>query len=1546
MEPFTPLTIRTYLTHLGDPSISSLESMQARQMLGYLTSVDVHRALSATAPDSIGQWTDGSVLPLLLNLKATRLIAARATGRALDTIGPEWMLEFMYQLASTIWRDFADRAAYPDSLPDSEARSQFRASFFARALEHNHNAYVLHNDQISLLASIVDARHVRGLQRQQIGRMLGNRFEQIGLFAQQPSAQATLIKGLTELIGEVAPTLDPATIYSMRVHAAEEDDPALIMLDPVTQRPAVALSYNQPVAQLITEMLRANTTPPEGRECKTLWISLYQDLHVQQQDGPSSPVSSADLLREAPVNYSNFKLHAFLPVSRTLFDGLLEFLRNWTARWLDDLKHYWDTPSPGIPRKQAWGSQLTARLQDAARLGVLDGTLETAHYQFLFRTLQDPTTACIHTLALQDRASFRTCVLNRCFLITPALADAPDFEQLQGPIICVTPTRGLQVFTGWTALNRDVTEQLAQAPGAGPLLGCLTRHDALHLASALRDSIERVSLHAYPLASDLVGELIDATLAMQDKNLNFAVETGKGSVLDQGLLAFLGHLDAALETSRVQDLAPWVAERNLRLVEKIADQQLFNAWTAHRNEAGRDGNALALTFFDMPPLRTGALTDAERRQLMLEALASPQTIERVGQVLNRTPYYFAQGAITPALAFRVIEKIYRYQLHRLNAQWEVPDSRGYKCFVMEQLLARDATREQARHTADLVTPGLLGLNPAASERLDLSYSATVLDEAQARIRAGSFRIDSIIGARSTPADVDALCDYLQVSLVYPAATAPSHTDPYLLTHGLFLDLLCDFPGFHRLERAMDPRHLQSPPLRRAMALEALTNYLEPVASRSLGHVCGLNLLTVALGERTHEQVRLHLRQHLQATFKQSSARGAGALTFTLLCREHAPELLVRNVPDSLLFGQSLSAIQFRHAVNLAEQLRPGSSLIHRYQELMSFYSQCPFEQLPEPAQLAIAVSGQVATLHFAMCRGVIAQTSADQVGPDQSLAALLHLQQQQMLEARTFTQLAQVPPVRKSMALERLKSQPELNLQRRSSFTESQVLRFFVKGYHELGRSMRMTALERYMTCGVERAFGVSELGFIPDIDGGCALQAAFEERYQDFKQNYLQGQVERMVLALHDLPALDRDRILGAYKFIKVSFKDPQGQRQTACHGLIALYKKDDQEYAYEIFSASGTIRLLGRNGTRRIRVNYRFSPPTADAIYHESPYMSAVPDLDQDAYLQGRPGKVLAEPELDVGFYTVARQISALDRDGKIRFLSQKMVDEVFGKAVDQAYDVLREPTPYERYRESLLASNERLASFFVPGYSVYLDISRGTVTPGTFLFAGLEVLSYLVPFGNAVLHAVRAYVQVGRLVVRSTSFGISRLALKAAQTAQGAREFSAVLAKGFAQAANPLGPAIFLFQGGIKGVALVRAGSRFVRGQLHASQLANGLNLPPLGAASGDLLRSQDLTTLAAFRQADALAFFKPNLSVTRNALTIPQQRQLVAHGIDLSDVPPVMNLYTINRHTYILMQGHPYAVSPLPDTTQWRVHSAEVQGPVVTFNASRQVWEVTC
>jgi hypothetical protein len=1525
MAQFTPFPLTQYLTNLGTPSIGQSPVIQASQLLQHL--LDASRNLTRT------HWADSALLLQWLNGTPARAIVAKATNNALIT--PSGMLEFAYQLADSFWQALPEPPLYPDETPGAAERQRFIDLFIDKAIQHAPTMAVLSLDQLHWVANIIDLRRLQSIQQAQI-EILGQAATSTD--AAPPTFTNQLLKPVIELIQAAGPTLDPVSIYAAQIHASSEIAPA-----PAGNEPGVTVTYNNSIAGLIADLLRSGIAPHTvaGHEWNTLQISVREDLHGVQTT--SSPVDPQDLLKEDPVNYSNFKLHPYLPLTRAAFDHFVEQIRQLMPQYQQTLRDWWS--GPGAPARQSRLEQDGIRLKAFARLGLADGTLDPGSHAAILAVLDEsnpaPRLPC-YCLSFEDPATYRCYPLSELFVIAPLLSEGIALEQHDGPLICFAPDSGFRVLQGFKALTADMSERTSHPGSLQALLRCLHGRDPALLTLALAENPARITLRATPLALPLLATRMANCLKNQSRGVSNLFDNIKARAPVQGLAVMAGHIDKARESWPEADFARLYNERDRRLIESLADQTLYDAWLACR----RVHSDWALTFFDTPSLQMDALSDEQRRERMIRSLSVQQTQHRVEEVLGHLPHYFTAAVPGTAISYSVVQKIYRHELDRRAVTWTVPDSNGYKAFFLEHVLAQYSGRVDASFKMQLIEPLLLGLRPWPSERITSRCTSQELDQAQARVRTGEFDLLPHLGITSARPDLTALGRRLRTFLLYPDDGLSAADAPYVLDRRIFMELVCDSPAFHELEQLLGLKSDMPARVRRALTLAVITDYLEAGYEPAVGQVCGLNLNSVAFGERPVREVREQVRQHLLMALGTSPIAGAEPLAFLLLMARHAPELIIEQVPGDLKYGQSLDAVEFRHAVALIEAMQPGASLLRSYPELMKLYAGSSFAQISEDEQMAVAISGKTATLHFAMCRGVIPSTPVAQVSPEHVLKALTYLHDQQELTARTFTQLTQIPPVRRAMALERLKSQPFLDLQRETRFSPAEVDKYFVNRFLSTGRAMRMTVLERYMTCGTGRSFTDSELGFVPNIEGGCALQAEFDTLYEAFKSQWQQGLVARMAMALHDLPALDRDRILNAYKFIKVAFKDDEGNELPAYYAMIALYKNGDEEYAYELFCPSGTIRLLERDGDLNLRVKVRFGPPSQDEIYHESPIIAKVKAFDQGAYLYGQANQVLKVPHLEVSFYTIARQASELDRDGKIKLLCEKMVDKVFGKAVEQAYDTLRGPTPYERYRDGLKAKTEQLAKVLIPGYSIYLDISRGTVNPGTFIFGALEAVTLLLPFGTAILKALQVYVQVGRLVVRATSFGVSRLALKSAQVAYGARQFASVLGRGIAEAVNPLGLGIFLFQGGVKGVQLLQAGVRFARRQLGGSALSRQL----LGLSAIDVYRytlpSRVIPGLPGLKPQRDLSLFKADFSTGRNVLTIPQQQQLVAHGVNLSDTVAVLNLHAQNGKTYIRMQGHAYEVRKSPGQTQWRIYTDDWEGPLVRFNGSSNAWEVAC
>jgi hypothetical protein len=673
----------------------------------------------------------------------------------------------------------------------------------------------------------------------------------------------------------------------------------------------------------------------------------------------------------------------------------------------------------------------------------------------------------------------------------------------------------------------------------------------------------------------------------------------------------------------------------------------------------------------------------------------------------------------------------------------------------------------------------------------------------------------------------------------------------------------------------------------------------------------------------------------------------------LLCARHAPELLITGVPDTLLYGQSLDAVHFRHAVACMEAIHPCSALTMTFKDMAAAYQNYNYRQLTETQKFAVALLKQLPTLHFSMCQGIIPETEIAFVSHDDSLKAVEYLKQQETLEAQTFTHLAQIPPQRKVMAkIEFDKANPGVDSEQSNHFSKAEVKKYFFThpagaADSHVGERMKMTRLEKYMTCANGLAFTEQELGVTPYPRGACTLQSLFDQKFTTFKDNFLKGMVSQLCLSLQALPTLDRDRVLKAYKFLTVSFQNAEQKWEVSPFGMIALYKESESvQYAYEIFCLSGTIRPLGLTGQNPTRIYMPFGPDSRDELWHELSVLK-IPLLNEGAYMKGAPDQQFSAARLTVSFYTVRRQTNTMGRNEKIQFLSQKMVDSVFGTVTELAYSILRSPTPFEKHKDRVFARFDTLARFIFPGYSLYQDIKNNKVTVGTIIFGALEVLSLLIPFVGLGFKALRISSQLAFIAVSSSSLGLSRQLMALARTIKPLQ--SAVPRAFFSsvKAANPLGAVVMLFQAGHKGWLAFKFLLKFTRQELgkgrQLSPLVKTTHLrPPMSLP----IVSLDSLKPGAATVTPRLKFFKADLSSSAHSLNIQQQYRFYVSGIDLSTTTPVNGIYSLQQKTYIYLQSHIYEVRKIANTDNYKIFKDTAEGPTVNFNNTRNRWEMIC
>lgn len=273
---------------------------------------------------------------------------------------------------------------------------------------------------------------------------------------------------------------------------------------------------------------------------------------------------------------------------------------------------------------------------------------------------------------------------------------------------------------------------------------------------------------------------------------------------------------------------------------------------------------------------------------------------------------------------------------------------------------------------------------------------------------------------------------------------------------------------------------------RALALACITDYLYPPENHTEGYVCGLNLNTQAMGGHSISEVRRQVMEHLRSTL-QCTSEPAMRLAFELIAGRYCPQLTVYDVPQDLRYGYTREAVDFRHAVALAESTLPGAAVALGYQRLIELLNETLCESMNHDEQLAITLLRREPVLHFAMCRGKIPFTDIAEVKPEEVMIALQYAIELDEQKTSAMTTLVQLPPDRKKMALQQLSEHhPLTDVHQKRPFTEAEIHKYFVTRFKNLGRTMNLSLLERYMTCGQDRAFSDSELALESQGLGGA----------------------------------------------------------------------------------------------------------------------------------------------------------------------------------------------------------------------------------------------------------------------------------------------------------------------------------------------------------------------------------------------------------------------------------------------------------------------------
>ncbi|WP_434656362.1 hypothetical protein J3P96_07620 [Pseudomonas sp. R3-56] len=1464
------------------------------------------RLVELLAPFNVApeRWADRHFITVLGTQAAVRQEVARLQAVAVDGVDPFTVRKVLGQLSLAAWEGLAPELAYPVETPHPPARAEFRQALIEQLKAHSRRPLSEH--AWVLLANLADDLSLRNQQQAWV-RTLGKR--------PSPIQQLTSATGLLALLQEeISQAFTP-----------------LARLDSLEDFEQVA----------VTEHIAADAQP---HTLASIIYASFAKARVFNTDDAYELTDKRPGQLAFRLTVKGSQLNAFAARIQAFGDGqVLEA----------------DFATLAEAYRQRFVLQ--------ARLACADAVVGTGDFQTLREVSQIRGATVLHGEDLTVEAEGRIHV-------TALYIEMPDGsrQQLHGVLVIgtrressvmlVAPHLGIEPFAHLKALRVELERRFNDPGLFRPWLGYIQARERAQVG--FHDPGATKLCRYRQLSDDVFEHLAQSNF----QRLRSDLEQAYRHVPETGSLDELGQRIDRLLTSETTWSTEALALRTLRAAETLDLEPLLQAChlQVHPDVAlPLQGQPEPVSLMQVFPGQVAdhqaePITDNVHAARLAAYFGTAEIAKITARLFEALPDHFPTSAATaPSLARCLARRLWAAQATPAELAW--PDQGGrHKVFHFQAGLL-DAARPATPHETLAIANTLLPSGAPA----DSCFSCA--DWIDAQLVTQNWRrtvVHRHIGGGTAMPDVEALCTVLEA----PRAFDYSRASPHKLAEEInpLLDALIDSPAFERLQQALlkpagwpantDPERCQ------ALALSALTDYLYPPETHRAGYLCGFNLYDPALGDRTWQQVLDALWGHLRNHFTRHS-EWAGSLAAVMLLRRYAPAFLVRGLPPTLLYGHTQTAVDFRHAVALAQATVPGLAWRKRFTDLEALWANVLTETLTQAQQAACAALRNDASIYFAMCRGHLSAGGLDEVADDDAQKAIKFTHADSERREKNLNALLEPPPDRKEMARAQIKIDAPGVDQDKQRLTSLEEKRRFDSILITLSKWIGswiskewdgpyMSDVERYMTNVEGYGLNDEELGFQSRELGGPALSARFEKAYDRFEQASDAAQREKMIDAILDLPAHQRRELMAADRLVSVSFKDSEGKPNRLGHfGVLAL----GDGYAYELFCPSGTVRKV----VLEIGADARVHRYYGSTVYYPGKVLevydfSGLPALDATAYIEGREGLSREQGgKLTYLFdnpYRPRRHQQVIPERQAVEGLCKLMQEHHFGQVVRQLRPYYRRRTPleiqYQRWHREL----DVPLSFIVPFYSLYLDIKHNQVGTATVLFAALEVITFLLPFNGAFRSGYTASVTLGRVVARTTSLVVSKVALRLAKTGVASAAFSKVLLIGTLEALNPMPWGLFALVGraGWKGVRVLNETLWRLR-QLHwlmedTFALAYG-HTRHIWRTRG-LLAPHSLRRLPAITRGpvDTVAVnFRADFSWGNRKLSIAQQIDLHARDVDISGAVLQDHLYRLGDAEYISMQGNLYQVHRSANA-QLRISRGEHSGPLVEYAKAEQQWRL--
>lgn len=818
----------------------------------------------------------------------------------------------------------------------------------------------------------------------------------------------------------------------------------------VREQPSMAFCADKLVLETFTELFDRHAT-----------------LHIYLKNPEDSLAGPPTEMDRALITLVNDALHSCrIPAYYTLRSDLYLYKNNAFTRlddashiairtligkllgpesYLNQLNRFWDSNHSATqqPRRSLIAQAVALLIQCEASLRFETASLEPASVALVRQLSSDPPpeTLNVFDLSLQDPTRTDAMALVGAFAISTW---PPDEQRTPNPTVLYLPGQRLAEFTSPTELKTDLVNLLNTAHKRQRLMACIAHRQ--HSAFERLTPRTRVNLVPVTAVEHFFNRQVNLLIDKQSQDIEHHWAVSRNTpvdvikTIDQAVdLAPLLNFNEAIKRYARKLLALSAKRRKAasavqqRLIQLNTDRSMdFTGLLAQLKTLQTQAapQPLAHQFFT-PHYQSPLYNACVRAVDVLKKLKDDTDFaawlsKRSSETQGDWSFWDTLGQLVSTLPAVVDSPLTRFTIQGLLLPLsEVPTYWHHDVQVL--IAARrdvgDGIREDGTVRLDLALK-FYGVHIAADslpslviERLQERAATLSLDMDEGRLpfddvidKQGDASLQSRLSQRQLPGNRSIFTQLTEYFLTPEREAKALRTPTVVLEEWLntrqcleFGKQLVNALGWYTTED-------ETPPVKvlRDLVWRTLWLHLERPTDNARLTVAGKEIATPLHWGRRYS----YLRQQIENSLAQNHQLTPGGvqMVMRLLQQASAAEIWVKDIPDDLHYASSITWVNFKAGVILAQAIAPDAAQHMTFQQLLGLVATTSQAATPEQ-QLVLSLARLGPTLEWATANGVLTPGKTEFL-PEQIQLAVEALEQQERDIIQATETLSKAPPGR------------------------------------------------------------------------------------------------------------------------------------------------------------------------------------------------------------------------------------------------------------------------------------------------------------------------------------------------------------------------------------------------------------------------------------------------------------------------------------------------------------------------------------------------------